>query len=93
VSNPIKIAVLGFWRVHAAEYATRTHTRLDQRDLGLLPRRLICAPIGHFADWLRPGSRPLHTEKEGIDVLCLILAAYEGSRSRSIAAVARIQDL
>jgi predicted dehydrogenase len=49
--------------------------------------------IGHFADCLRSGSRPLHTEKEGIDVLCLILAAYEGARSRSIAAVARIQDL
>jgi hypothetical protein len=49
--------------------------------------------IGHFADCLRPGSRPLPTEKEGIDVLCLILAAYKGSRSRSIAAVARIQDL
>ncbi|HEU4908461.1 MAG TPA: Gfo/Idh/MocA family oxidoreductase [Propionibacteriaceae bacterium] len=49
--------------------------------------------IGRFADCLRSGSRPLHTEKEGIDVLCLILAAYEGARSRSIAAVARIQDL
>jgi predicted dehydrogenase len=49
--------------------------------------------IGHFADCLGSGSRPLHTEKEGIDVLCLILAAYEGARSRSIAAVARIQDL
>jgi predicted dehydrogenase len=49
--------------------------------------------IGHFADCLGSGSRPLHTEKEGIDVLCLILAAYEGARSRSIAAVAHIQDL
>jgi predicted dehydrogenase len=49
--------------------------------------------IGHFADCLHSGSRPLHTEKEGIDVLCLILAAYEGAASRSIATVARIQDL
>ena len=45
--------------------------------------------IGHFADCLRTGRRPLHTEKEGIDVLCLILAAYEGARTRTIAAVAR----
>jgi predicted dehydrogenase len=44
--------------------------------------------IGHFANCLRTGRRPLHTEKEGIDVLCLILAAYEGARTRTIAAVA-----
>lgn len=43
--------------------------------------------IGAFADCLRSGIRPLHTEKEGIDVLCLILAAYEGARSRTIAPV------
>jgi 1,5-anhydro-D-fructose reductase (1,5-anhydro-D-mannitol-forming) len=29
VSNPIKVAVLGFWHVHAAEYATRTHQHPD----------------------------------------------------------------
>jgi predicted dehydrogenase len=45
--------------------------------------------IGQFADCLRSGTRPLHTEKEGIDVLCLILAAYEGARSRTIAPVFR----
>ncbi len=45
--------------------------------------------IGQFADCLRSGTRPLHTEKEGIDVLCLILAAYEGARSRTIAPVDR----
>ena len=43
--------------------------------------------IGHFANCLRSGTRPLHTEREGIDVLCLILAAYEGARSRTIASV------
>jgi predicted dehydrogenase len=45
--------------------------------------------IGRFADCLRSGTRPLHTEKEGIDVLCLILAAYEGARNRTIAPVFR----
>jgi predicted dehydrogenase len=45
--------------------------------------------IGHFADCLRSGTRPLHTEREGIDVLCVILAAYEGARSRTIAPVFR----
>jgi predicted dehydrogenase len=45
------------------------------------------AEIGHFADCLHSGARPLHTEREGIDVLCLILAAYEGARSRTISPV------
>jgi predicted dehydrogenase len=45
--------------------------------------------IGHFADRLRSGTRPLHTEKEGIEVLGLILAAYEGAHSRTIAPVFR----
>jgi predicted dehydrogenase len=49
--------------------------------------------IGQFADCLRSGIRPLHTEKEGIDVLCLILAAYEGARSRTIAPVFRGSEL
>ena len=49
--------------------------------------------IGQFADCLRSGIRPLHTEKEGIDVLCLILAAYEGVRSWTIAPVFRRSDI
>jgi predicted dehydrogenase len=49
--------------------------------------------IGQFADCLRSGIRPLHNEKEGIDVLCLILAAYEGARSRTIAPVFRGSEL
>jgi predicted dehydrogenase len=43
--------------------------------------------IGAFADCLHSRTRPVHTEKEGIDVLCLILAAYEGARTRTIAPV------
>ena len=49
--------------------------------------------IGQFADCLRSGTRPLHTEAEGIDVLCLILAAYEGASSRTIAPVFRRSDV
>jgi predicted dehydrogenase len=49
--------------------------------------------IGHFAECLHSGTRPLHTEKEGIDVLCLILAAYEGARNRTIAPVFRGSDV
>jgi hypothetical protein len=39
--------------------------------------------IGEFAECLRSGTRPVRTEREGIDVLCLILAAYEGARIMS----------
>jgi predicted dehydrogenase len=49
--------------------------------------------IGQFADCLRSGTRPLHTEKEGIDVLSLILAAYEGAHARTIAPVFRRFDI
>jgi predicted dehydrogenase len=45
--------------------------------------------IGHFAECLRSDTRPLHTEKEGIEVLGLILAAYEGAHNRTIAPVFR----
>jgi predicted dehydrogenase len=47
------------------------------------------AEIGHFADCLRHGRRPLHTEREGIEVLGMILAAYEGARRGSVARVIR----
>jgi predicted dehydrogenase len=48
--------------------------------------------IGRFADCLRSGTRPLHTEKEGIEVLGVILAAYEGVRNGTIAPVLRRPD-
>jgi len=46
------------------------------------------AEIGHFADCLREGARPPHTEHEGIEVLTILLAAYEGARTKTFAAVA-----
>lgn len=47
----------------------------------------ICAEIGHFADALINGTRPIHTEKEGIEALGMILAAYEGARTKTLAPV------
>ena len=43
--------------------------------------------IGVFARCLIDGTRPTHTEKEGIEVLGMILAAYEGARTKSFASV------
>jgi predicted dehydrogenase len=45
------------------------------------------AEIGHFADSLIGGTRPLHTEVEGIAALGILLAAYEGAARKTIAPV------
>lgn len=47
----------------------------------------FAAEIGAFGDCLRDGTRPIHTEREGIAVLGMILAAYEGARTGTIAPV------
>ncbi|MBA8792801.1 putative dehydrogenase [Friedmanniella endophytica] len=51
------------------------------------PVETIPAEIGHFGRCLLDGVRPPHTEKEGIEVLGMILAAYEGARTKTIAPV------
>jgi len=45
------------------------------------------AEVGHFGDSVRNGTRPIQTHEEGIDVLGVILAAYESSLTGSIARV------
>jgi predicted dehydrogenase len=52
----------------------------------------FAAEIEHFADSLLNGTRPLHTQKEGIEVLGIILAAYESARTKTIAPVIRAQE-
>ncbi|MGW6280233.1 Gfo/Idh/MocA family protein [Kribbella sp. NPDC055071] len=53
----------------------------------LEPVDTFVAEIGHFADSLIGTTRPIHTEEEGIAVLGILLAAYEGARSKTIAPV------
>jgi predicted dehydrogenase len=57
------------------------------------PVHEFAAEIGHFAECLRGGHRPLQTEAEGIDVLAVILAAYESARTGTIIPVASPLDL
>jgi predicted dehydrogenase len=45
------------------------------------------AEIGHFAASLISRSRPLHTEREGIEVLQILLAAYESVRTKAFVPV------
>ncbi|MGW7683195.1 Gfo/Idh/MocA family protein [Kribbella sp. NPDC054772] len=54
------------------------------------PVDTFVAEIGHFADSLADETRPLHTEEEGIAVLGILLAAYEGSRTKVIAPVLKV---
>ncbi len=55
----------------------------------LEPVDTFVAEIEHFADALIGKTRPLHTEVEGIAVLGILLAAYEGARTKTIAPVIR----
>jgi predicted dehydrogenase len=57
------------------------------RTFDLEPVDTFVAEIGHFADSLLNKTRPLHTEDEGIAVLGILLAAYEGARAKTIAPV------
>jgi predicted dehydrogenase len=54
------------------------------------PVDTFVAEIGHFADSLDGKQRPLHTEDEGIAVLGILLAAYEGSKSKTVAPVLKV---
>jgi predicted dehydrogenase len=57
--------------------------------LAFEPVHEFAAEIAHFADSLANGTRPLHTHKEGTEVLGIILAAYESAKNRTIAPVLR----
>ncbi len=53
----------------------------------------FAAEIGAFGECLRDGTRPIHTEREGIAVLGMILAAYEGAHSGTIASVLQVEPV
>lgn len=74
-----------------------TTLRWDLRDAGGRPTTsetvtfdevdTFSAEIAAFGACLRDGTRPIHTEREGLAVLGMILAAYEGARTGTIAPV------
>ncbi|MFF1823639.1 Gfo/Idh/MocA family protein [Kribbella sp. NPDC058245] len=59
----------------------------ESETFDLEPVDTFAAEIGHFADSLIGKTRPIHTEVEGIAVLGILLAAYEGARTNTIATV------
>lgn len=75
---------------------TSLHVRLrtgETETTTFAPVDTFVAEIGHFADCLRDGTRPLHTEKEGIEALGMILAGYESARTRTFAQVLQARDV
>ncbi|WP_210508511.1 Gfo/Idh/MocA family protein [Naasia sp. SYSU D00057] len=65
------------YRLRTGEQATLEFPEVDE----------FAAEIAHFAGCVRTGAKPIHSEKEGIEVLGIILAAYESAENRSLAPV------
>ena len=61
--------------------------------LELAPVHEFQEEVGHFARSILDGTRPLHTQKEGIEVLGIILAAYKSAQNRTIAPVRSVREL
>ena len=75
---------------------TRLSYRLrgeEEVRLELEPVHEFAAEVRHFAESVLGGRRPIHTEVEGIQVLGIILAAYESARTGVIAPVPRTAPL
>ncbi|WP_144759085.1 Gfo/Idh/MocA family protein [Curtobacterium sp. 9128] len=71
------------WDLLDGTSETVTHEEIDT----------FAAEIGAFATCLQDGVRPIHTEREGIAVLGMILAAYEGARTGTIAPVLQVDPV
>jgi predicted dehydrogenase len=69
---------------------TTLHTRIrgEQPEVATFePVHEFAAEVAHFAECILEGRRPIQTHTEGIEVLGVILAAYESATTASIAAV------
>lgn len=55
------------------------------------PVHEFAAEVAHFAECILEGRRPIQTHVEGIDVLGVILAAYESATTGAIAAVRAVE--
>ncbi|MEY9952243.1 Gfo/Idh/MocA family protein [Leifsonia sp. EB34] len=55
--------------------------------IALEPVHQFGEELNHFARSILDGTRPLHTQKEGVEVLGIILGAYESVRTRAVATI------
>jgi predicted dehydrogenase len=94
-SNSDRFSVIGeLGSIRGSDVGVSYRLRGSTEDLvfEFEPVNTFAAEIEHFARCLISGSRPIHTQSEGIDVLGIILAAYESARTKAIAPVLQAQD-
>ena len=65
----------------------------EEERLEFEPVEEFAAEIGHFARSILDGTRPIHTEKEGVEVLGIILAAYQSALTKTISPVLRSAEV
>ena len=65
----------------------------DAETLAFEPVDGFTAELGHFARSLLDGTRPINTELEGVQVLQMILAAYESARSGRFVDIAELEPV
>jgi len=90
-SNTERFSVVGSkGSLHAIGPTLHYRTRGGERGvLEFEPVDEFAAEIGHFAHSILEGTKPLHSEQEGIDVLGIILAAYESHRTGAFVSLGR----
>ncbi|MFF2773134.1 Gfo/Idh/MocA family oxidoreductase, partial [Streptomyces bacillaris] len=85
-----KFSAVGELGSLTSDGTTLTVTRRGDAEptvLELEPVHEFGEELNHFARSILDGTRPLHTQKEGIEVLGIILGAYESVRTRSVATI------
>ncbi|MFE4468196.1 Gfo/Idh/MocA family protein [Leifsonia sp. NPDC056824] len=65
----------------------KTRGEAEPTVLELEPVHEFGEELNHFARSILDATRPLHTQKEGIEVLGIILGAYESVRTRAVATI------
>lgn len=79
--------------LHSDGTSLHVHVRSGEDETTTFePVDIFVAEIGHFADCLIGGTRPLHSEKEGIEALGMILAGYESARTKAFAPVMQTRE-
>ena len=81
------VGELGSLTSDGTTLAVKRRGEAEPTVVALEPVHQFGEELKHFARSVLDGTRPLHTQKEGIEVLGIILGAYEAARTDTVAAV------